>query len=277
VLAVAALDAISYRPGVTLELVGCELHITERQRCIRRGTEVEMTWCDGEWGDWLFAKIADPQVADTDIAAVTCEAALRALVAADIHELCEHFRVDGNLVYDPHPNGGRFEVRTGVDVHVRIDDQPGPHEPGGGYPYRHDTDRCEIDVDTARRIAARLCDRVTVGDDRYTVHGNHLTHIGHYPDRDTGETREWLWSREWFDSYSVAEDGNPGAQLRSAICADMFALAVESTVHEAAEWFHFEGQRLWDPHPRPHTQRDRISARIVLHAEPLVSAVAPPS
>lgn len=273
-------EQLTYRPGARIALWGVSVTVTETVPCAVTGAPVEMCWSDEDQGDQLHTQIADPSISDADLIELACRAALHAAVNNDLHELAEWFTLDGHRVYDPHPNGGRFEPLP-FTARLHFDGDP-PH-PANQQPGTDTHQLVEVPAARARAVAAELCERVAVGGPtagRFEVWGDRLTHLATYPARDTGKLAEWPWSREWLADYTIADTGNYAAALRSAIVADMFTLAAQSAVHEALEWLRLDGNRIWDPHPplfegSTHlAQRDAVTLHLTYRSAPVVPRTA---
>lgn len=263
-------DRLGYRPGAAIALDGVAVTVTEAVPCALTGHRVPMRWDDEDQGEQLCALIGDEAVPDDQLESLAVRAALRAALANDLHELAEWFHLDGAQVYNPHPNGRRYDGEP-FTAHIYIDRNPPPAQWDPAQRW------AEITPAAARRAAEELCDRITVGgptQGRFETANGQLTHIGTYPDRDTGEAREWLWSVEPFYDYRVPAGGNTAAALRARLIADMFDLAAQSAAHEAAEWLTLDGRIVFDPHPDRYTQRDRVRVRLEHHTSALCRPAA---
>jgi hypothetical protein len=218
-----------------------------------------MCWDDQDLGEKVSTVVADPTVSDAELVDVAVLCAAKAAARNDVHELCEFFVVDGARVFDPHPHGRRYD-----DAPVTVD-VFGPAEripPWDGYRFAAG-ELVEVEDRVVSRIAAELAERVSAGPlGRFEVSGTQMSHVGVYPDRCSGELREFHWTREWACDVVVADAGNIAAATRSALVASMFMLAAESLVHEVAEWLTVDGARPFDPHPRGCFQSDVLRTRL---------------
>lgn len=263
-------NRMSFRPGTTISYPGISIEVIEKDvPCAYTGKTSDMTWDDQDQGEQLSNAASNRHISDDQLIELGVRAAFRAVANNDLHELCEFFRVDGAMIFDPHPNGSRY-AKCPVNLQVLFDDDPAP----GPYLHPSGCEYVEVTARTARRIATEMTERVTIGTGRFETAGDHLTHIGVYHDRDSGDRREWSWSREWLCDAAVPVDGNPGAALRSALVTDMFTLAAQSAIHEIAEWLTVDGVRVYEPHPSATGHLDRVRPRLTFDRSPLVAAAA---
>jgi hypothetical protein len=265
-----AFTRMTWRPGTTVTYDGPIRVEVADVADTDTGAVSTWVWEDNAEGARLRDAVADANVDNEKLVRRAQRHAVAAVIANDIHELCENFKVDGQRVFDPHPNKVRFDTPT-VEVTARF---PGDTA-RDRYPYRTEAELVDVPADVAHRFAADLVTRVTCGEERFTTGGDFLTHEATYPDRATGIDQTWPWSRELLCDMMIPDTGNPGAALRSALIIDMFTLAAESTVHEVAEWFHFDQVRVFEPHPGGRSHSDVVRPVITFHASPLVPAKRP--
>lgn len=264
----ATFERIRTRPGTRLEWAGDDVWFTDTATVDRLdGQRRPMCWQDGHAGDLVNAALVDPNVDEDGLTAVCLRAAACAVVAADLHELTEWFSLDGEQVWDPHPNHLRF----GDDPHVThrltfCGDRP-PDPVRGRARHR---EWVEVTAATARRVAAELADAVTLGPlGAFEVAGDLLVHVATYHDRDSGEPSEFTWSREILGEVAVPAGGNTDAAMHAVLLAEMYCSAAQSLTHEAAEWLTLDGARPFDPHPYPHVRSEQLRPVIEFHTSPL--------
>lgn len=258
---------------------GDGITVTRPAVCVNSGNLVPMTWSDGEAGDRMRTRLRAAELTGEELAAVASRAVVEAAAAHELHELTEWFRLDGTVVWDPHPTGRRFEPAPLVTVQVTADDDP-PRPSTAMSPMIEWADPT-VDV---HQLAGQLCERVSVGDgtfggrQRFTVHGDHLVHLAQHPDRTTGEVREWSWSREILAELLVpAETLDEVAELTRALLEEMAQTMMDATVHEICEHLQIEGVRVFDPHPMAdllHIQRDLLRPRLEFRHAAAVSTPA---
>lgn len=276
------------RPGAAITVAG-PFVFTETVNCIHRNVPVDMEWEDHQAADMLARAVNDPTIPLAALADHTHLAAAATIIRNDVHELFEHLRYNDRPVVDPHPNNSRHPAPT-VDVTVTATlDPDNPDlfarrrlsEP---VPRAHATSPSEhwIELDgnyaagIARPVIAEL-NRSTAaagGRHRFAIDDEAIIHTAQYPDRDTGIDTDYTWSVPVLADLCVPDTGDRAAATRSMIVSEAIRIAVGSIVHKVAEWLHFAGTRVYDPHPRfaggTLGQIDRLRPRLSWNASPLI-------
>lgn len=264
----------TFRPGTTVEFTYA-VEVTEDRPDRDTGEPTSMCWVAEDVGEWLHTQIADPTVDDAELERRAALGFVDAVVANDMHEWCEFFHHRGARIFDPHPNGRRWD-RAPVATSVRFRDEPTrlPYElPTAGpvvYVANDPELRAEFEL-----LVAETCREVTFTEFGFWDHEgfepshNGFFHRAVYPDRDLGLPTPYSWDREVLDVYEIpvalAGPDATGARLehlRAELLRDFVRTAAASVTHEAAEWLHVDGVRIFDPHPHRHVQDDLLAVDV---------------
>ena len=277
-------ERATFRPGTTIEFTYA-VEVTEIRPDRDTGEPTSMCWVAEDVGEWLHAQIADPALDDFDLERRAALALVDAVVANDVHEWCEFFHHRGVRVFDPHPNGRRWDTGP-VSTSVRFRDDPSrfPVDRPAVGPVTYVASDPDLRAEFEELIAT-VCREVTFPEFGFWDHEgfepshNGFFHRAVYPDRDTGLPTPYTWDREIIDVYEIPADlTGPDAtearleHLRAELLRDFVRTAAASITHEATEWLHIGGIRIFDPHPAPHRQDDLLAVDVrIAHGDPAVA------
>lgn len=274
--------------GQTITFLGDGVEIAETVECANGRGLVPMAWQDGAVGGWLDTQLHDPTLDETLLPLIAGFAVAAAATRNAAHELCEFLTYQGKRLIDPHPTGSRFDNQPLLDVTLRYRATDGSRswaEPtpkdlpvfAGCYPY------VDVPEDEAAEIAeavlASLACSGGPGGPNQTWEvwgGRSIGHTATFPDRDTGDLREWNWSPECLGDLMIpAAAIDRRSAIASTILCEAVRVAVESYVHEIAETVHIGGVRIFDPHPinpltgNTYAQIDQIMPNLHWRISPL--------